>query len=56
VSSNLYFCPILIKIKNSSIFFKNPKMSNFMIIRPVGAPLTDMAKLTVAVAILRTHL
>jgi hypothetical protein len=57
-----YSCHILMKLEFSQQSFKNNLISNFTKIRPVGAELfhadrrTDMTKLRVAFAILRTRL
>jgi hypothetical protein len=62
----LHTCPILMKLEFSQQLFENTQISNFIEIRPVGAELfhadggtdgrTDMTKLIVAFAILRTSL
>jgi hypothetical protein len=55
MSSTRYSCPVLMKLEFSrQIFKKNPQISDFTKIRPVGAGLikagtrTDTTKLTVA--------
>ena len=51
---NLYIsCPVLTKLELSGQFSKNPQISNFMKIRPVGDEFhaderTDMTKLIIA--------